>query len=929
MYNSVGTNNVCLEQAIRYVTELGWCLVPLRAVEPEPKKPIYGGWPDLRPKEQQLVEIFEGQPHLGIGLNLGPSGLVDIEGDSPQAEAILDDLCQGLEFPCWRSRRSTHRLFRSTEGISHHRIADLEIEFRAERHQSVLPPTQFRPGGTTYEWIVDPFDVAAPPVPPKIVEFFKEHGGNARQVNRNREVGQPRIRYRDHNDYIFRHCDLREELEAVGVRFLDSTPDANGNIPCYVPEQLRGGNSDQHPSGVFNVFNGTLRDFATGENHLFFNLMEALTNEPWYEIFRRYERETDGVSGSPHSRRLGFSEPEVGVDLIDLESARTKLKQYIQEHLGRPKQAGIIHIITGPPGLGKTTIICNEIAAREKKAIILTLENRLATCHRQLIHDAGGNNARRMPVLRDTECPHPDEYGRMVRRGFSPKQSAPCRKCVIGLNLCPYFAQFGSLAEADQLCCAAIYHTHDGFYESYGNEDRPIVIFDENVVDVLLEPKADAVGAWSSWGRLLGRWAENDQRRCDVIRPFTELVHWIEAQTEELLMAKEDEGRPIKCHPVAIPDELFQPELETNIDLVAWLNRVANRRENQGVHNLHNAARYLLTTPRQPIIFERKVTEGNTTAIVRFRKNNPLPEDREIFILDATANEEVIRAIAPDWDVRVWDCPQIEQRGSVIQIMDYDVSRNFVKTRIERNAPQNPSWLVQVVNKVLDEHGPMPLISFKKLVNQHAPLDLLGEIANADLIVDRCNFPCRGHNIDSDNLLVIGTPYKGEVPILELALAIWGFDGLPRTKYEHRPEQQGDFIINHMGHEEPRLQTIQKFLVSAELAQAVGRIRPLQNDCTAVVITNAPIDYWQVDQFCASELYDIRQPQRRDAAGRYGRYVDAAKDLLDTDRWIKNTDVCDVLEMSARTGQRHWTRFINDHDGQIDVNKGSIRWSQD
>jgi hypothetical protein len=49
------------------------------------------GWPDWNPNANALTEILAKHPHAGIGVNLGGSGLVDLEGDSPEAEGLLDD----------------------------------------------------------------------------------------------------------------------------------------------------------------------------------------------------------------------------------------------------------------------------------------------------------------------------------------------------------------------------------------------------------------------------------------------------------------------------------------------------------------------------------------------------------------------------------------------------------------------------------------------------------------------------------------------------------------------------------------------------------------------------------------------------------------------------------------------------------------------
>ena len=133
------------------------------------------------------------------------------------------------------------------------------------------------------------------------------------------------------------------------------SPDTNGNIPCYVPTALRGdGNDDDSPSGVFNVFNGVLRDFATGQNHLFFNVMAALTGEPWQGLLKRYEAKAKPKSGWPHSRRISYpSDNLTPPDRVTLDEARAELSKYLETQLSRPPIPKTIHLIEGQPGVGK------------------------------------------------------------------------------------------------------------------------------------------------------------------------------------------------------------------------------------------------------------------------------------------------------------------------------------------------------------------------------------------------------------------------------------------------------------------------------------------------------------------------------------------------------------------------------------------------
>jgi hypothetical protein len=129
--------------------------------------------------------------------------------------------------------------------------------------------------------------------------------------------------------------------------------------------------------------------------------------------------------------------------------------------------------------------------------------------------------------------------------------------------------------------------------------------------------------------------------------------------------------------------------------------------------------------------------------VVRFRKKNPLPKDKEVFILDATANEELIRALAPEWEIHVWECPPIQQAGHVIQIMDYDVSRRRIQREVAHHEDHNPSWLVQVVDAILTTHGPAAVISFKDVIKCPTPeMDLLSKLQHRDQISDLYNFPC-------------------------------------------------------------------------------------------------------------------------------------------------------------------------------------------
>lgn len=903
-------NNVAsmISEAARYIEELGWHLTVVASQGKRAKCPVFVGWPDFRPAPEQVRAIIEHDWDRGIGLNLGGSGVIDLEGDSPEGEAILDDLCHGIEFPCWQSRRSKHRLFQAHPNVSYMRSPELGIEFRTGRHQSVLPPSVIN--GTAYEWLRSPFGLPLPPLPEKAFEFYdKEKSKLGVVADRSHAPAKKRWPFRDDKDYILRHFDLKAEAANAGLIFALGSSDANGNIPCYVPDVMRGGDPDDSPSGIFNVFNGVLRDFATCRNHPFFKVIAALTGDDWKDIAASYEAKAGSQSGWPHSRRISYPKDAIEEDpKVSLAKARASLAAYYEVQLSRPPKPKTFHLIQGMPGVGKTYTICKILAEKHSKAIILTLENQLAKTHDQLLKDGGGN-ARRMPVLKDTACPHPKDYEKMSQRGFKPSQSLPCRKCKIGPKNCPYLLGFSDLAAGDQLCAAAIYHTHRDFYLSHGNETRPIVVFDENCFDFILGGVSHDLNQWRDWFDMMSHW-DGDAKH---IEAFRSLIDWLTGKTAEFAKAVDKDAKPLKFKVVPLPNALRVQGLQRHEALDDWLNHHAHLDKYRHVDNLYDIAMYLLTEPTSYVMLERIPDKEKEIIKVRFRKRNPLPEDREVFLLDATANEELLKAIAPGWDIQRWECPPIEQTGRIVQIMDYDMSRNRIRREIARHKPTNPSWLVQVLDNILQEHGPAAMISFKDMT--HAPKpenDIIGLLAHKNLITHSRNFPCRGHTFDDQTLIVLGTPYKDEASVWEMAMAIGGEKLLPSSAYSHQKRLNGDFVSRNMGYVEPHLRPIQEFVVFADIVQAIGRVRPLQNDSLVFVISNANILDWEVEQFMASELFDMRMPLREDVADDLEAYVACLKEVIEVRGRAKNADICDSIGMPERTGRRYWTRLCHE-----------------
>jgi hypothetical protein len=106
-----------------------------------------------------------------------------------------------------------------------------------------------------------------------------------------------------------------------------------------------------------------------------------------------------------------------------------------------------------------------------------------------------------------------------------------------------------------------------------------------------------------------------------------------------------------------------------------------------------------------------------------------------------------------------------------------------------------------------------------------------------------------------------------------------------------------------MGYGEERLRAIEEFLLSADLAQAVGGVRPLQNEARVYVLSNAPLPTWEVTQVAASEVFGIRCPLRRDGRENLDRYAaEAIRPLNRRPGWATRTSVGRSAWATAQAG---------------------------
>jgi hypothetical protein len=119
---------------------------------------------------------LRGNPDANLGLLLGR--VVDVEGDTPEANYRLDDLTTETPHPFYRSSRSIHHLFLNPDPKLTIVKAD-GIEFRGKGHQSVLPPS-IHENGKKYSWL-DGSAFPIPAMPPRLLQYYLQHKAVAKR----------------------------------------------------------------------------------------------------------------------------------------------------------------------------------------------------------------------------------------------------------------------------------------------------------------------------------------------------------------------------------------------------------------------------------------------------------------------------------------------------------------------------------------------------------------------------------------------------------------------------------------------------------------------------------------------------------------------------------------------------------------------------
>lgn len=144
------------------LTDRGLKIIALRE---NSKVPMCKGWTQNWDRDETREKLMRF-PDANLGVLLGD--IVDVEGDSEQANQEILELIGDYPHPAYQSTKSIHHLFRNPDPcLNHFRWG--KMEFRGHGHQSVIPPSQHE--GIVYRWLKQ-FKFPVPEMPERLQSFY-------------------------------------------------------------------------------------------------------------------------------------------------------------------------------------------------------------------------------------------------------------------------------------------------------------------------------------------------------------------------------------------------------------------------------------------------------------------------------------------------------------------------------------------------------------------------------------------------------------------------------------------------------------------------------------------------------------------------------------------------------------------------------------
>lgn len=522
----------------------------------------------------------------------------------------------------------------------------------------------------------------------------------------------------------------------------------------------------------------------------------------------------------------------------------------------------------------------------------------------------------------EDECPHRDmvEFfrglGYLIRWG-------PCQKCF-KRRRCAYRRLFtsGANKSAQVLIVTSWHLRREDLWTLKAMENRPLVVLDEDALSALAAPVEltverlrsfienlgvlrlpmggtdDPSVAWLT--RRLSKPLEGDQ----ALLAMTDVYRWA---AEDILRAcavaghgRWQESQTVLDQVVTGHDQVLLGDDDLFFDLVDHAYNAACRRT--VLPNILADLRELLIEPR-PVHL--------SVGACRWTRRAFLPPDRQILMLDATAESTVVAGVTGR-EVEIIETPLIEQRATIYQIMD----KLGTRAGNRRDLAREESWTRKLATEVARRHRGQDLLCVTFKADENTLQELLDAEHGSATVIHYGAL--RGLNAFQDFQagLILGRPMPNEAHLQLLAVAAFGRGALdenlqsPPLEWDLHTHEIGPdtWQVRRQQYGDERWQAVWRHVVVGELMQAIGRLRPLTNPATLYVATNEPLpDTLDIAGVYASELFPAMatSTRRSEFQERVRQYARTMEDLVAEGVEPTNRAVCDRLGIKECNGFRY------------------------
>jgi hypothetical protein len=588
-----------------------------------------------------------------------------------------------------------------------------------------------------------------------------------------------------------------------------------------------------------------------------------------------------------------------------------------------------VRLIAAPTGCGKTMAAAQHVA-RVGSTVWLADRHEDVEAAVSAIEDYGGNVGRVLPLRGKTgdvpNCLHPETIEYWQASGYSYLPGYCKKVCARGscISECPFIVSIAELEHADTIVVTKALASKQGFFSKFGNATRKTAVLDEDPIGLLrplIKITRDDLARYQQTLNGIEEKLKGDDRTAALqqLRDSRRIADWcwrqIGAQSPYVQPTAADVPsslRPSKTVLGMTKALRKQGAKELRNEFYRLM-----RKDPQGtVRNVYRDLSDLIRRAAGKVAFV-------THEMVFFHLRLSVPRKKNVLVLDATGNPDLLRPLFHPRPVEVLCNEPVAPSGRVIQFMDANGPRSYLN--------KVPKKLVGIIDGIGDMHtsGTIVLISHKSCV------DALAKASRHEDRIKTAYFGAlRGRNDLEPNPkriiachIVAGSPKTTEEARQQLALAVYGrsilpFAGLATVRrpiiglvpqeLAERDGQSRIWEVRIKGYSDPGMQAIYEHTVTAELTQAADRARVLiHQDARVYLVTNEPsARLWFAEMCYAGDLLDLSGRPRSDFEENYAAYEKKEVELLNAGGCIGNADVCRAMgREKSGAGWRYWQTF--------------------